>query len=145
LKKGKEEDSVYVSGSRARRSRKPSALKNDLEFSAMDKPLRIILVTGAEAEMENHHCHEPGCHLRTGGQRSCRIVICGAAYPSVLYNRLGMADLFRDNLKMDAVVQQWAIPVPPILSSPAVVCRPTPPSCLIKKMDRILAEIAGWM
>ncbi len=147
---GKDEE-VYVS----RQPRSPvseafRSLRTNLEFAAVDSPLRTILVTGAEAGDGKTTI---ACNLAAifaqGGKRVL-LLDCDLRRPRVhrflgIPNRVGLTDLFRDTLTVEAVTHQWADSDSKILSVITTGSLPPNPAELLgsNKMDHILAEIAS--
>lgn len=148
---GKDELSVYV----AKQPRSPvseafRSLRTNLEFSAVDKPLRIILVTGAEAgDGKTTIATNLASIIAQGGKRVA-LMDCDLRRPRVhrflgIQNRVGMTDLFRDNLDMDSVIQQWTDSGSASLSVVTSGSLPPNPTELLgsQKMDFILSEISN--
>jgi len=148
--KSRSPEEVYV----ARQPRSPvseafRSLRTNLEFSAVDKPLRIILVTGAEAgDGKTTVATNLAAIFAQEGKR-VMLMDCDLRRPRIhkflgIPNRVGMADLFRDNLALDVVTQQWANSSTTSISVITSGRLPPNPTELLgsKKMDRILAEIA---
>ena len=150
-KKGNDEDSVYVSAQpRSPVSEAFRSLRTNLEFSAVDKPLQLILVTGAEeGDGKTTIATNLAAIFAQAGKR-VMLLDCDLRRPRVhrflgIPNRIGMTDLFRDNPNLDVVIQQWA---PSSSTSISVITSgrlPPNPTELLgsQKMDRILAEIAS--
>jgi len=144
-------EEVYVS----RKPRSPvsesfRSLRTNLEFSSVDKPLRVILVTGAEAGDGKSTVSVNLAAIFAQGGKRVVLIDCDLRRPRVhsflgLQNRVGMTDLFRDSLNMDAVTQEWSnygyTPISVITSGSL----PPNPAELLgsKKMDYFLAELSG--
>ena len=126
------------------------SLRTNLEFSAVDKPLRIILVTGAEeGDGKTTIATNLAAIIAQGGKRVI-LLDCDLRRPRVhrflgIQNRVGMTDLFRGNLNVDAVIQQWTNSNSKLISVITSGSLPPNPAELLgsKKMDHILTEIAS--
>ena len=148
---GKEEAKVYVS----RQPRSPvseafRSLRTNLEFAAVDRPVRTILVTGAE---EGDGKTTIACNLAAifaqGGKRVL-LLDCDLRRPRIhrfmgFQNRVGLTDLFRDNLSVDAVTHQWKDANSKTLFVITTGSLPPNPAELLgsNKMDHILAAISS--
>ncbi|HET7144792.1 MAG TPA: polysaccharide biosynthesis tyrosine autokinase [Anaerolineales bacterium] len=148
---GNAETEVHVS----RQPRSPASeafrsLRTNLEFAAVDKPLRIILVTGAEAgDGKTTVAANLAAIFALGGKRVL-LLDCDLRRPRVhrflgLQNRVGMTDLFRDSLDADSVTQQWMNSNSTSVSVITSGSLPPNPAELLgsQKMDRILEDLAG--
>jgi non-specific protein-tyrosine kinase len=148
---GSDRDIVYVS----QNPRSPVAesfrsLRTNLEFSAVDKPLRTILVTGAEAADGKTTIATNLASIFSQSGKRVMLLDCDLRRPRVhrffnLQNRVGMSDLFRDTLNLDAVTQKWANSNATSIAVITSGSLPPNPSELLgsKKMDQILTEIAS--
>jgi polysaccharide biosynthesis transport protein len=147
---GTAEAEVYVSKQpRSPVSEAFRSLRTNLEFAAVDKPLRIILVTGAEAgDGKTTIATNLAAIFAQGGKRVV-ILDCDLRRPRVhryfgIQNRVGLTDLFRDNLDLEAVIQHANSNSTPISVITSGSLPPNPAELLgSKKMDHILAEIAS--
>ncbi len=144
------EAEVYVSKQpRSPVSEAFRSLRTNLEFAAVDKPLRIILVTGAEAgDGKTTIATNLAAIFAQGGKRVV-ILDCDLRRPRVhryfgIQNRVGMTDLFRDTLSLEAVTQHVNSNSTPLSVITSGSLPPNPAELLgSKKMDHILAEIAS--
>ena len=143
-------DAVYVS----KKPRSPiseafRSLRTNLEFSAVDKPLQVILVTGAEAGDGKTTIATNLASIFAQGGKRVMLLDCDLRRPRVhrflgIQNRVGITDLFRGTLNLDAVIQNWTNSnSTSILVITSGSLPPNPAELLgSQKMDRILAEIA---
>lgn len=147
----KEERSVYVSEQpRSPVSEAFRSLRTNLEFAAVDHPLRIILVTGAEAGDGKTTISTNLAAIFAQGGKRVILLDCDLRRPQVhrflsLPNRVGMTDLFRDSLALDNVVQKWDISPTTTISVITSGSLPPNPAELLgsKKMDHMLTELAN--
>jgi len=125
------------------------SLRTNLEFAAVDKPLRTILVTSAEAGDGKSTVSANLAAIFAQGGKRVLLMDCDLRRPHVhrftgLQNRVGLTDLFRDNLGVNDVISAWsgadaAITISVITSG---ILPPNPAELLgSKKMDHILAEL----
>jgi succinoglycan biosynthesis transport protein ExoP len=148
---GKGDAEVYVS----RQPRSPvseafRSLRTNLEFAAVDTPLRTILVTGAEAgDGKTTIATNLAAIFAQGGKRVL-LLDCDLRRPRVhkflgIQNRVGLTDLFRDSLGLEAVTHQWADSSSKAMSVITSGSLPPNPAELLgsKKMDHLLAEMAS--
>ncbi|MCE9644906.1 MAG: polysaccharide biosynthesis tyrosine autokinase [Chloroflexi bacterium] len=125
------------------------SLRTNLEFAAVDKPLRIILVTGAEAgDGKTTVSANLAAIFALAGKR-VMLLDCDLRRPRVhhflnIKNRTGMSDLFRDSLDIDSVTQQWTNSASTSVSVITSGSLPPNPAELLgsQKMDQILAELS---
>ncbi len=149
--KGKSDAEVYVS----RQPRSPisesfRSLRTNLEFSSVDKPLRTILVTGAEAgDGKTTVAANLAAIFAQGGKRVL-LLDADLRRPRLhrflgIQNRLGLTDLFRDGLGVEAVTFQWTDSNSRTLSVITSGSLPPNPAELLgsHKMDSILAELCN--
>jgi non-specific protein-tyrosine kinase len=149
--KGKGDAEVYVS----RQPRSPvsesfRSLRTNLEFSSVDKPLRKILVTGAEAgDGKTTIAANLAAIIAQGGKRVL-LLDADLRRPRLhrflgIQNRLGLSDLFRDGLGVEAVTYQWSDASSKTLSVITSGSLPPNPAELLSshKMDSILGELAA--
>ncbi|HET9913022.1 MAG TPA: polysaccharide biosynthesis tyrosine autokinase [Anaerolineales bacterium] len=149
--KGKGDAEVYVS----RQPRSPvsesfRSLRTNLEFSSVDKPLRTILITGAEAgDGKTTIAANLAAIVAQGGKRVL-LLDADLRRPRLhrflgIQNRLGLTDLFRDGLGVEAVTYQWSDANSKTLSVITSGSLPPNPAELLgsHKMNSILAELSG--
>jgi non-specific protein-tyrosine kinase len=146
---GADGEVVYVSKKpRSPVSESFRSLRTNLEFSAVDKPLRIILVTGAEEGDGKTTIATNLASIFAQGGKRVMLLDCDLRRPRIhrflgIPNRIGMADLFRDSLNLNSVIQHWANSSTTSISVITSGSLPPNPAELLgsQKMDHILAEI----
>jgi succinoglycan biosynthesis transport protein ExoP len=142
-------NSVYVSSQpRSPISEAFRSLRTNLEFAGVDKPLRIILVTGAEAgDGKTTIAANLAAIMAQGGKRVV-LIDSDLRRPRVhrffgIQNRVGLTDLFRDGLDLEAVMQQVVSNSMPISVITSGSLPPNPAELLgTQKMSQILTKIA---
>ena len=149
--KGKSDAEVYVS----RQPRSPvsesfRSLRTNLEFSSVDKPLRTILVTGAEAGDGKTTISTNLAAIFAQGGKRVLLLDADLRRPRLhrflgIQNRLGLTDLFRDGLDVEAVTYQWSDSNSKTMSVITSGSLPPNPAELLgsHKMDSILAELSS--
>ncbi|MBN2117188.1 MAG: polysaccharide biosynthesis tyrosine autokinase [Anaerolineales bacterium] len=149
--KGKTDAEIYVS----RQPRSPvsesfRSLRTNLEFSSVDKPLRTILVTGAEAGDGKTTISANLAAIFAQGGKRVLLLDADLRRPRLhrflgIQNRLGLTDLFRDGLDVEAVTYQWSDSNSKTMSVITSGSLPPNPAELLgsHKMDSILAELAS--
>jgi len=126
------------------------SLRTNLEFASVDKPLKIILVTGAEAgDGKTTIATNLAAIFAQGGKR-VMLLDCDLRRPRVhhflgVQNRVGMTDLFRNNLDLENVTQEWTLSNNLTVSVITTGSLPPNPAELLgsHRMDQILADISN--
>lgn len=147
---GNAEEGVYVSEQpRSPASEAFRSLRTNLEFAGVDKALRTILITGAEmGDGKTTIATNLAAIFAQSGNRVA-LLDCDLRRPRVhrffgIQNRVGLTDLFRNNLNLEAVTQHVTSNSMPISVLTSGNLPPNPAELLgSKKMDHILAEIVS--
>lgn len=88
------------------------SLRTNLEFASVDKPLRTILVTSAEASDGKSTVAANLAAIFAQGGKRVMLIDCDLRRPRVhrfigVQNRVGMTDLFRGSHTLDEVIHIW--------------------------------------
>jgi len=149
---GNGESDIYV----LRQPRSPvseafRSLRTNLEFSAVDKPLKTILVTGAEVGDGKTTVAVNLASIFAQGGKSVLLVDADLRRPRVhrflnLQNRVGLTDLFRDTHRIDEVKNIINESHSRSLSMSVITSGSLPPNPAellgTRKMESILSELA---
>ncbi len=140
---------VYV----AQKPRSPVAeafrsLRTNLEFSSVDKPLKTILVTSAEAADGKSTVSVNLSAIFAQSGKRVMLIDCDLRRPRIhrfigVQNRIGMTDLFRGSHMLDEVIHKWSAPSGLEISIITSGALPPHPAELLgsQKMDHILEEM----
>ena len=125
------------------------SLRSNLEFASVDKPLKIILVTSAEAGDGKTTISANLAAIIAQSGKKVMLVDCDLRRPRIhrflrLQNRVGMTDLFREGYDVDSVTQQWVISSLVSISVITSGSLPPNPAELLgsQKMNHLLQEFS---
>ncbi|MDD2921895.1 MAG: polysaccharide biosynthesis tyrosine autokinase [Anaerolineales bacterium] len=142
---------IYV----AKQPRSPVAeafrsLRTNLEFASVDKPLRTILITSAEASDGKSTVAANLAAIFAQGGKRVALIDCDLRRPRIhrfigVHNRVGMSDLFRGSHTLDEVIYKWNDAPNLEISIITSGSLPPNPAELLgsQKMNHILEEIAS--
>lgn len=128
------------------------SLRTNLEFSAVDKPLKTILVTGAEVGDGKTTVAVNLASIFAQGGKRVLLVDADLRQPRVhrflnLHNRIGLTDLFRDTHRIDEVQNTITETHSHTLSMSVITSGSLPPNPAellgTRKMEAILSEFEG--
>ena len=145
IDKGKNDGTYLTKNPRSMVAEAFRGLRTNLEFVAVDKPLKVILVTSAAVGDGKTSLAAGLATIMAQGGKTVLLVDADLRRPSIhrylgLSNKNGLTDVFRNSIELHEALQTWNLEK--VMVIPAGEPPPNPAELLgSKKMDTILDSL----